>query len=44
MIGKIYHLKKFPPETQENEARLVTCPHDTPENVGIPSFGISDKA
>lgn len=44
MTGKIYHLKKFLPETQENEAKLVTCPRDTPEKVGIPSLVISDIA
>ncbi|KAK7304764.1 hypothetical protein VNO77_42651 [Canavalia gladiata] len=31
--GKIYHLKFFPPETEEIKARLVTRPDDTKEKV-----------
>lgn len=30
---KIYHLKSFPPETEEIKARLVTRPDDTEEKV-----------
>lgn len=33
MTGKIYHLKNFPPESEEINARLVTRPDDTPEKV-----------
>ena len=31
--GKIYHLKYFPPETEEIKGRLVTRPDDTEEKV-----------
>ncbi|XP_062159266.1 adenylate kinase 5, chloroplastic [Alnus glutinosa] len=31
--GKIYHLKSFPPETEEIKARLVIRPDDTEEKV-----------
>ncbi|KAL8234994.1 hypothetical protein R6Q59_021094 [Mikania micrantha] len=31
--GKIYHLKNFPPETEEIKARLITRPDDTEEKV-----------
>lgn len=33
ITGKIYHLKNFPPETQEIKALLVTRPDDTEEKV-----------
>ncbi|GAV83958.1 ADK domain-containing protein/DUF1995 domain-containing protein [Cephalotus follicularis] len=33
MTGKIYHVKNFPPETEEIKARLVTRPDDTKEKV-----------
>lgn len=33
VTGKIYHLKSFPPETQEIKARLVTRSDDTEEKV-----------
>lgn len=33
VTGKIYHLKNFPPETEEIKARLVTRPDDTEEKV-----------
>ncbi|XP_027352165.1 adenylate kinase 5, chloroplastic isoform X2 [Abrus precatorius] len=33
VTGKIYHLKFFPPETEEIKARLVTRPDDTEEKV-----------
>ncbi|KAL7602460.1 hypothetical protein Lser_V15G23853 [Lactuca serriola] len=31
--GKIYHIKNFPPETEEIKARLITRPDDTEEKV-----------
>lgn len=31
--GKIYHLKYFPPETEEIKGRLVIRPDDTEEKV-----------
>nr|GEV02833.1 adenylate kinase 5, chloroplastic [Tanacetum cinerariifolium] len=31
--GKIYHIKNFPPETEEVKARLITRPDDTEEKV-----------
>nr|XP_034895452.1 adenylate kinase 5, chloroplastic isoform X2 [Populus alba] len=31
--GKIYHVKNFPPETEEIKARLITRPDDTEEKV-----------
>ncbi|GMN47170.1 hypothetical protein TIFTF001_016356 [Ficus carica] len=31
VTGKIYHLKSFPPETEEIRARLITRPDDTEE-------------
>lgn len=34
VTGKIYHLKNFPPESEEIKARLVTRPDDTEEKVG----------
>ncbi|KAJ8753274.1 hypothetical protein K2173_017898 [Erythroxylum novogranatense] len=33
VTGKIYHLKNFPPETEEIKARLITRPDDTEEKV-----------
>ncbi|XP_030546670.1 adenylate kinase 5, chloroplastic isoform X1 [Rhodamnia argentea] len=33
VTGKIYHIKNFPPETEEIKARLVTRPDDTEEKV-----------
>ncbi|XP_015893147.2 adenylate kinase 5, chloroplastic [Ziziphus jujuba] len=33
VTGKIYHLKNFPPDTEEIKARLVTRPDDTEEKV-----------
>ncbi|CAK7338514.1 unnamed protein product [Dovyalis caffra] len=33
LTGKIYHVKNFPPETEEIKARLVTRPDDTEEKV-----------
>ncbi|XP_061348176.1 adenylate kinase 5, chloroplastic isoform X2 [Gastrolobium bilobum] len=33
VTGKIYHLKFFPPETEEIKARLVTRPDDTEDKV-----------
>lgn len=33
VTGKIYHLKSFPPETEDIKARLVTRPDDTEEKV-----------
>ncbi|KAI5320712.1 hypothetical protein L3X38_040420 [Prunus dulcis] len=33
VTGKIYHLKSFPPETEEMKARLITRPDDTEEKV-----------
>ncbi|KAF5749557.1 adenylate kinase 5 chloroplastic [Tripterygium wilfordii] len=33
MTGKIYHLKNYPPETEEIKERLVTRPDDTEEKV-----------
>ncbi|GAB4832731.1 hypothetical protein Ancab_006748 [Ancistrocladus abbreviatus] len=33
VTGKIYHLKSFPPETEEIKARLITRPDDTEEKV-----------
>ncbi|KAK9269384.1 hypothetical protein L1049_001156 [Liquidambar formosana] len=33
VTGKIYHVKNFPPETEEIKARLVTRPDDTEEKV-----------
>lgn len=33
VTGKIYHLKYFPPETEEIKARLITRPDDTEEKV-----------
>ncbi|KAL3744256.1 hypothetical protein ACJRO7_013503 [Eucalyptus globulus] len=33
LTGKIYHIKNFPPETEEIKARLVTRPDDTEEKV-----------
>ncbi|CAL0304919.1 unnamed protein product [Lupinus luteus] len=33
VTGKIYHLKFFPPETEEIKARLITRPDDTEEKV-----------
>lgn len=33
VTGKIYHLKNFPPESEEIKARLVTRPDDTEEKV-----------
>uniref|UniRef100_A0A2N9FWP4 adenylate kinase n=1 Tax=Fagus sylvatica TaxID=28930 RepID=A0A2N9FWP4_FAGSY len=33
VTGKIYHLKNFPPETEEIKARLVIRPDDTEEKV-----------
>lgn len=33
VTGKIYHLKNFPPETEEIEARLITRADDTTEKV-----------
>lgn len=35
LTGKIYHLKNFPPETEEIKARLVTRPDDTEEKVQL---------
>lgn len=35
VTGKIYHLKSFPPETEEIKARLVTRPDDTEEKVQV---------
>ncbi|XP_024980285.1 adenylate kinase 5, chloroplastic isoform X2 [Cynara cardunculus var. scolymus] len=31
--GKIYHIKNFPPQTEEIKARLITRPDDTEEKV-----------
>ncbi|KAL0281717.1 UNVERIFIED_CONTAM: Adenylate kinase, chloroplastic, partial [Sesamum radiatum] len=31
--GKIYHIKNFPPENEEIQARLVTRPDDTEEKI-----------
>lgn len=33
MTGKIYHIKNYPPESDEIKARLVTRPDDTEEKV-----------
>ncbi|KAG5006612.1 hypothetical protein JHK85_025154 [Glycine max] len=33
VTGKIYHLKFFPPDTEEIKARLITRPDDTEEKV-----------
>lgn len=33
VTGKIYHLKNFPPQTEEIAARLITRPDDTKEKV-----------
>lgn len=33
VTGKIYHIKNFPPETEEIKSRLVTRPDDTEEKV-----------
>eukprot|EP00262_Sarcandra_glabra_P004163 TRINITY_DN1514_c0_g1_i1.p1 TRINITY_DN1514_c0_g1~~TRINITY_DN1514_c0_g1_i1.p1 ORF type:complete len:626 (-),score=110.10 TRINITY_DN1514_c0_g1_i1:520-2358(-) len=33
VTGKIYHVKNFPPETEEINARLITRPDDTEEKV-----------
>ncbi|OVA12893.1 Adenylate kinase [Macleaya cordata] len=33
VTGKIYHLKNFPPETDEIKARIITRPDDTHEKV-----------
>ncbi|CAL5397216.1 unnamed protein product [Camellia sinensis] len=33
VTGKIYHIKNFPPETEEIKARLITRPDDTEEKV-----------
>ena len=33
MTGKIYHIKSYPPESDELKARLVTRPDDTEEKV-----------
>ncbi|KAJ6837305.1 putative adenylate kinase 5, chloroplastic isoform X1 [Iris pallida] len=33
VTGKIYHLKNFPPKTEEIAARLITRPDDTKEKV-----------
>lgn len=33
--GKIYHIKNFPPETEEIKARLITRPDDTEEKVQL---------
>lgn len=33
MTGKIYHIKSYPPESDEIKARLVTRPDDTEEKV-----------
>lgn len=33
VTGKIYHLKYFPPETEEVSARLITRSDDTQEKV-----------
>ncbi|KAL5547667.1 hypothetical protein UlMin_002898 [Ulmus minor] len=33
VTGKIYHLKSFPPETEEVRARVITRPDDTEEKV-----------
>lgn len=33
VTGKIYHLKNFPPESEEIKARLVTRADDTEEKV-----------
>lgn len=32
---KIYHVKNFPPETEEIKARLTTRPDDTEEKVSM---------
>lgn len=36
VTGKIYHIKNFPPQTEEIKARLVTRPDDTEEKVFLP--------
>ncbi|RRT72638.1 hypothetical protein B296_00029508 [Ensete ventricosum] len=36
--GKIYHLKNFPPETEEISARLITRTDDTQEKVNLSIF------
>lgn len=33
VTGKIYHVKNFPPESEEIKERLVTRPDDTAEKV-----------
>lgn len=33
VTGKIYHIKNFPPETDEIKARLMTRPDDTEQKV-----------
>lgn len=33
MTGKIYHIKSYPPESDEVKARLVMRPDDTEEKV-----------
>lgn len=33
LTGKIYHLKNFPPETEDISARLITRSDDTEEKV-----------
>ncbi|KAK4257499.1 hypothetical protein QN277_007077 [Acacia crassicarpa] len=33
VTGKIYHIKNFPPETEEIKSRLITRPDDTEEKV-----------
>lgn len=35
VTGKIYHIKNFPPETEEIKSRLVTRPDDTEEKVDL---------
>jgi adenylate kinase len=38
VTGKIYHLKSFPPESEEIKARLVIRPDDTEEKVRLQSY------
>lgn len=40
VTGKIYHLKFFPPESEEIKARLVTRSDDTEEKVWLQTFAI----
>ena len=40
LTGKIYHVKNFPPQTEEIAARLITRSDDTEEKVIVIKFSL----